>query len=54
MNLGIDLTFLSVFPHEREYLYPPLTFLQPTGKKHVLKHEGQVYTILEVEPQYPS
>ena len=27
--LGADLTFLSTFPHEKEYLYPPLTLLKP-------------------------
>ena len=36
MNLGCDISFLSAFPHEKELLYPPLTFLQPTG---VASHE---------------
>jgi hypothetical protein len=31
-SLGCDLTYFSAFPHEREALYPPLTYLQPTGK----------------------
>ena len=26
---GVDLSFLSCFPDEKEYLYPPLTFLMP-------------------------
>ena len=29
MERGADLTFLSCFPGEKEYLFPPLTYLQP-------------------------
>ncbi len=29
MARGADVAFLSVFPREREVLYPPLTYLQP-------------------------
>ena len=54
MNLGADLTFVSAFPHEREFLYPPLTFIQPTGKRHYLTHDGTKYTVLEVKPHYPG
>ena len=28
---GADVAFLSAWPAEREYLFPPLTYLQPTG-----------------------
>ena len=31
MNRGASLEFLSAFPTESEYVYPPLTFLEPTG-----------------------
>ena len=31
MDRGADLTFLSAFPAEQEFLFPPLTFLEPTG-----------------------
>ena len=27
MNRGADISFLSVFPNEQEFLYPPLTYL---------------------------
>jgi hypothetical protein len=54
MNLGCDISFLSAFPHEKELLYPPLTFLQPTGKVHKLTYGGQPFKIIEVEPQFPS
>ena len=32
MSCGADISFLSCFPSEREYVFPPLTFLQPTGR----------------------
>ena len=53
MQEGADLAFLSAFPQEREFLYPPLTFLAPL-KTHHLRHDGTQYTILEVVPHYPS
>ena len=54
MNLGCDLMAFSAFPHEKEALYPPLTYLQPTGKPHQLVYDGCTYTILDVEPSFPS
>ena len=50
MQRGADLTFLSAFPAEREYLFPPLTFLQPTGKVVEVVSGGSMFTIVEVEP----
>ena len=35
LQRGADLSFLSMFPGESETLFPPLTFLQPTGRKQV-------------------
>ena len=29
MSMGADISFLSLFPKEEEYLFPPLTFLKP-------------------------
>ena len=54
MNLGCELTDLSAFPHEKEYLYPPLTFVQPTGKTHKIEHHGTTFTVVDVEPCFPS
>ena len=31
MTRGPDISFLSAFPGEDEYLFPPLTYLSPTG-----------------------
>ena len=33
MSRGADISFLSVMPHEQEFLYPPLTFLHCTDMK---------------------
>ena len=60
MNRGADITFLSAFPAEREFIFPPLTFLRPTGRKEVVGFaagevsadaEAQTITVLEVEAQ---
>ena len=56
MTRGADITFLSAFPGEREYLYPPLTYLSPTGRdEHValtLSDGREVeFHVIEVEPQ---
>ena len=60
MQRGADISFLSAFPAEREFLYPPLTFLKPTGRKetvnitpHTWGGGGSTvrYTVIEVEPQ---
>ena len=54
MNMGADLRFLSAFPYEREALYPPLTFLLPTGSKHSLVYDGTKFVVVDVEPSFPS
>ena len=41
---GADLQWLSAFPNESEVLFPPLTYMQPTGKMQVIKMQG--YTVL--------
>ena len=54
MQVGADLTYCSAFPEEKEFLYPPLTFLSPSGNVWKLEHDSTKYTIVEVEPQFPS
>ena len=53
MERGADLTFLSAFPGEKEYLYPPLTYLQLVAgrKPKQMTLGGAVYTVVEVEPR---
>lgn len=53
MDRGADLAFVSAFPRESEFLFPPLTHLQPTRTQRVaLGHE--TYTVVEVRPRFPS
>ena len=40
MVLGADLKFLSAFPHEKEYLYPPLTLLKPLYQSFEVEVRG--------------
>ena len=54
MAMGADLAWLSVFPKEAEVLFPPLTYLQPTGRTKVVEVRSKKlsFTILEVEPSF--
>jgi len=57
LQRGADLTFLSMFPGEAETLFPPLTFVQPTGRVQVIevKHGDRVFnlTVIEVTTTLP-
>ena len=53
MERGADLSFLSAFPAEREFLYPPLTYLQPTGEVQKLRVDDATFTVVDVEPTFP-
>ncbi len=54
LAIGAELSWLSAFPGEEEMLFPPLTFLKPTGKTDTIsvKRDNQQFsfTIVEVEP----
>jgi hypothetical protein len=63
LQRGADLKWLSAFPTEAEILFPPLTYLQPTGstqqvvvEKYYAKNqedtdkEEYLFTIVEVTP----
>jgi len=50
LQRGSDLQFLSAFPAEALILYPPLTYLQPTGRMQEVAVEGRRFTVVEVEP----
>jgi hypothetical protein len=52
MQRGASIQFLSAFPSEEEILYPPLTFLKPTGKQLVMNVEGRRVSVIEVVPQF--
>ena len=51
---GADLTFLSCFPGEAEWCYPPLTYLSPTGRRERHAIGGTLFEIVEVEPRFSS
>ena len=48
MERGADLEWISVFPGEKECLFPPLTFLSPTGRTQKV---GSTFTVVEVAPR---
>ena len=50
LSRGPDLKWISLFPGESETLFPPLTYIQPTGKTQVLMHAGCQATVVEVRP----
>jgi hypothetical protein len=50
LQCGADLQWVSAFPTEAEILYPPLTYLQPTGRKQVLEVDSHNFTFVKVKP----
>ena len=54
LTTAVDVQWLSAFPSESEKLYPPLTFLQPTGRAETLTVQRGVetlcITVMEVHP----
>ena len=52
-DCGVSVQFLSAFPEEEERLYPPLTYLKPTGKtERVIIKDGKTCTFVEVEARF--
>ena len=47
---GARLGWLSAFPAEAEVLFPPLTYLQPTGLQQRVVIGGVTITVIEVTP----
>jgi hypothetical protein len=50
LQRGAELEWLSAFPAEAEILYPPLTYLQPTGRTQTIEINDHRFTIVEVSP----
>jgi hypothetical protein len=50
LQRGAELQWLSAFPAEAEILYPPLTYLQPTGRTQTIEINDHRFTIVEVSP----
>jgi len=53
LERGAALTWLSLFPDEDETLFPPLTFMQPTGRIQVIEVDGIKLTVVEVRVTIP-
>ena len=53
MSQGADISFLSVYPEEKEVLYPPLTYLRPI-RANVESIGGNDVLVALVEPIFPS
>jgi hypothetical protein len=52
MDRGVDLTWISAFPHEREYLFSPLTYMQSVRDEPIIvKIDGVTYKVFEVKVQ---
>ena len=54
MERGVDLSYLSCFPEEKEHLFAPLTYLRPTGATCGVECEGMNMLVVEVEPTFGS
>ena len=53
MSHGANIGFLSVYPGEKEVLYPPLTYLRPI-RMYEETIGTTVYKVVEVEPVFPK
>lgn len=46
MEMGADISWLSVYPDEKEVLYPPMTYLKPMFRQRIRgKAKGEVVSI---------
>ena len=54
IDRGADLSFVSCFPQELEYCYPPLSYLQPTGRVEVVPTLACTFSVIEVRPRFAS
>ena len=51
---GADIQWLSAFPHEREYLYPPLTRLMKPQPPVTVRYGSTIFQIINTVPVYPD
>ena len=53
MDRGVDLEWLSAFPYEKEYLYPPLSYLRPIREARegpIVRRIGDcIYQVVELK-----
>jgi hypothetical protein len=54
MDRGSELSWLSAFPHEIEFLYPPITFLSPIyEEEYKFKIGDAIIKVVDVKAQMP-
>ena len=52
MDRGVDLTWISAFPHEKEFLFSPLTYMKSVRDEPIIVKIGAVtYKVFEVKAQ---
>ena len=52
MDRGVDLTWISAFPHVRELLFSPLTYMQSVRDEPIIvKIGGVTLKVFEVKVQ---
>ena len=51
MSRGPQVGFLSAFPSEEEFLFPPLTYLKPVGEPQELRVDDATFTVIDVTPR---
>ena len=52
MNRGPDISWVSCFPMEREFLFPPLTYLRPMSDPISGKTITEIVPVEELEASY--
>ena len=51
VQYGADVAWLSINPAEHEVIFPPLCYLQPTGRFEIVRTaDGAQLTVVEVAP----
>jgi hypothetical protein len=50
MERGASIEFVSAFPAESEWLFPPMTYLRPSGKTLTARCGATEVTVVEVVP----
>ena len=55
LQRGTDTAWLSCFPNEQEVLYPPCTYLKPTGRVQAIELSNELRcTVVEMTPHHGS
>ena len=52
MELGAEVSWVSLYPGESEWLYPPLSFIKPMFVQEVKGVPGS--KVVTVKPSFPS